>query len=101
MVKLLIIGVTQHMPQNRVRATITYVTLNTINGVVVVKISFVKRTKQKAKHLDLFSTEGCKFGIRSHSQHRRKCLMDCFGGQLDENTRISIGYAQNLPNHLD
>ena len=38
---------------------------------------------------------------RSHSRHRRKCLLDCFGGQLDENTRISTGYAQNLPNHLD
>ena len=56
MLKLLIIGNLAYA-QNRVRATITYVTLNTINSVVVVKISFVKGTKQKAKHLDLLSTE--------------------------------------------
>jgi hypothetical protein len=26
-------------------------------------------------------------------------LLDCSGGQLDANTRISPGYAQNLPDH--
>ena len=40
MVKLLVISVTQHTPHNRIRDTITYmtltyVTLNTINGVVI------------------------------------------------------------------
>ena len=33
MVKLLIINVTQHTPQNRVTDTIMHVILNTINGV--------------------------------------------------------------------
>ena len=47
------------------------------------------------------NAQGCKLGNRSHSCHRRKCLLDCFGGQLDENTTISTGYAQNLPNHWD
>jgi hypothetical protein len=44
---------------------------------------------------------GSKWDNRSHSRHRRKCLLDCFGDQLDANTRISTGYAQNLPNHWD
>ena len=34
MVKLLIISVTQHTPQNKVIDTITHVTLTTTNGVV-------------------------------------------------------------------
>ena len=34
MVKLLIINVTWHMPQDRVSDTITHVTLNSVNGVV-------------------------------------------------------------------
>ena len=35
MVKLLTISVTLHMPQNRLSGAITYVTLCTINGVVL------------------------------------------------------------------
>ena len=34
MLKLLIIGVTYHMPQNKVSDTIMHVALNTINGVL-------------------------------------------------------------------
>ena len=34
MMMLLIVNITQHMPQNRVSNTFTHVTLNTINGVV-------------------------------------------------------------------
>jgi hypothetical protein len=44
---------------------------------------------------------GSEWDNTSHSHHRRKCLLDCFGGQLDANTRISTGYAQNLPDHWD
>jgi hypothetical protein len=44
---------------------------------------------------------GSKWDNRSHSRHKRKCILDCFGGQLDANTRISTGYAQNLPDHWD
>jgi hypothetical protein len=44
---------------------------------------------------------GSKRDNRSHSRHRRKRLLDCFGGQLDANTRISTDYAQNLPDHWD
>ena len=39
------------------------------------------------------TTTGSKWDNRSHSYHRRKCLLDCFGGQLDANTRISTGYS--------
>ena len=38
MVKLLIINVTSHTPQNRVSDTIMHVTLNTIHGVVYIKL---------------------------------------------------------------
>ena len=34
MLKLLVISVTYHMPQNRVSNILTHVTLNTMNGVV-------------------------------------------------------------------
>ena len=51
--------------------------------------------------LGLNTFVGSKWDNRSHSHHRRKCLLDCFGGQLDANTRISTGYAQNLPDHWD
>jgi hypothetical protein len=63
--------------------------------------NFAKKRIFQGEKTKVGGGDGCKFGINSHSQHRRNCLMDCFGGQLDENTRISIGYAQNLPNHLD
>jgi hypothetical protein len=44
---------------------------------------------------------GSKWDNRSHLRHRRKCLLDWFGGQLDANTRISTSYAQNFPDHWD
>ena len=40
MMKLLVISVTEHIPQNRVIGPITHVTLNTINGVLEVSILF-------------------------------------------------------------
>jgi hypothetical protein len=51
--------------------------------------------------IPLLFIEGSKWDNRSHSRHRRKCLLDCFGGQLDANTRLSTGYAQNLPDNWD
>ncbi len=40
MMKLLVISVTEHIPQNKVIHTITHMTLNTINGVLEVSILF-------------------------------------------------------------
>ena len=49
MVKLLIINVTLRVPKNRVNETITHVTLNTINGVVVIfYLSYVFRNQAQS-----------------------------------------------------
>jgi hypothetical protein len=45
--------------------------------------------------------EGSKWDNKSYSRHRMKCLLDCFGGQLDANAKISTGYAQNVPDHWE
>jgi hypothetical protein len=71
---------------------------STTSCVIIVKALRLTQFKKRSKYN---IAVGSKWDNRSHSRHRRKCLLDCFGGQLDANTKISTGYAQNLPNHWD